>query len=316
MNVVNRLFTALDLRRSAALPCFDHAQQLLIGSDYGGQHANSRYESLAFVVADAGALHPWFRARATLREQYLSDGRRMSFKSLNDWLRMEVLPEFLAAADLIPGLLLVVLFDKRIGTIFAPDEAHDADAPLRQQLSQWPARTQEKLLRICHVVALVVAGLTREFQNILWVTDQDDIAANVERHTLFVKIFGNISSHYLQHMLGHLRIATTASDTGSRDIEDFVSIADLAAGAVCHVLNAYGDAGISEVPGLVVPPPANMPQKTSWLLNWFSNDSTPLRRLVLSFDIIENSSRLRVRQIAFPGSSELIRHIGRSRHRT
>src|ERR1700754_5207696 len=79
MNIVNGLFRALDLRSSDALPCFDGAQQLLIGSDYSGQHANSRYESLAFVVADADALRPWFNARATLRERHLPDGRRMSF---------------------------------------------------------------------------------------------------------------------------------------------------------------------------------------------------------------------------------------------
>ena len=288
----------------------------MIGSDYGGQHADSRYESLAFVVADGGGLNPWFQARATLREQFLPNGRRMSFKSLNDRLRMAVLPKFLGAADLIPGLLLVALFDKRIGTIFAPDQAQDEESTLLQQLSQWPGRTQEKLLRICHLVALVLAGLAREFQHILWITDQDDIAANVERHTLFVNVFGNIASHYLQHTLGHLRIATTASDDGSRSIEDFVAVADLAAGAVCHVLNAYGNSGLSEVPGLVVPFPADMPQKTRWLLNWFSNDATPLRRVVLAFDAIENSPRLSVRHIEFAGSNEIIRHVRNSHRRT
>jgi hypothetical protein len=137
------------------------------------------------MLADAEALRPWFDARATLRRRHLPDGRRMSFKSLNDRLRVAALPEFLSAANLIPGLLLVVLFDKRIGTIFAPDdETQNAESALGQQLSQWPARTQEKLLRICHIAALMVASLSRELQNILWVTDQDDIAANVERHTL------------------------------------------------------------------------------------------------------------------------------------
>ena len=101
MNVVNGLFRALGLRGPAALPCFDGAAQLLIGSDYGGQHANSHYESLAFVVADTAALDPWLGARERLREKYLPDRRRMSFKSLNDQLRMGALPEFLSAADLI-----------------------------------------------------------------------------------------------------------------------------------------------------------------------------------------------------------------------
>ncbi len=306
MNVVNGMLRALDLRSSLALPFFDGASQLMIGSDYGGQHAGSRYESLAFVMASASALAPWLDARARIRDLHLPDARRMSFKSLNDRLRMEVLPEFLAAADLIPGLLLVVLFDKRIDTIFVRDRSMGG-SPLHEQLSQWPPRTQEKLLRVCHTAALMLAGLSRERQDLLWITDQDDIAANVERHTLFTKVFGNIASGYLQHTLGHLRIATTASDTGSRDVEDFVAIADLAAGAVCQVLNAYGATGLSTIPGLGLPPPQNMPPKIGPLLNWFSDDATPLRRVVLSVELITDSSKLLVRHIEFPGSNALFR---------
>lgn len=309
MNVVNRVFKMLDMRGPRALPCFDGATRLLVGSDYGGQHADSRYESPAFVVADGTALGPWFDARERFRETHLPDGRRMSFKSLNDRLRAAALPDFLSAADLIPGLLLVVLFDKRIGSIFASDEDQAVLPAELLRLVEWPVRTQERMLRVCHVLALVLAGLTRELQHILWITDEDETAAIVERHTLFTHAFGTIASHYLEHGLGHLRVATTASDTGDRNLEDFVAVADLAAGAVCHVLNAYGSTGLSEVPDLVVPPPLGSPQKVGWLLNWFSNDCTPLRRLILSFEVIDNSPRLKVRHVEFLGSNGLFNSL-------
>jgi hypothetical protein len=305
MNVVNRLLKMVDMRGPGALPCFDGATRLIVGSDYGGQHADSQYESLAFVVADATALGPWFDARARCREAHLPDGRRMSFKSLNDRLRVAALPDFLSAADHIPGLLLVALFDKRIGSIFASDEDQAVLPAELQRLVEWPVRTQERMLRVCHILALILAGLTRELQNILWITDEDAIAANAERHTLFTRAFGIIASHYLEHGLGHLRVATTASDTGDRNLEDFVAVADLAAGAVCHVVNAYGLTGLSEVPGLVVPPPRGAPLKVEWLLNWFSNDCTPLRRLILSFEVIDNSPRLKIRHLELLGSNGL-----------
>lgn len=268
MNVVNGLIRALDLSNPFALPNFDGATQLMVGSDYGGQHSSSQFEALAFVVADAGALRPWLEARSKLRAKYLPDRRRMSFKALGDRLRMEALPAFLSAADLLHGMLLVVLVDKRIASLFVSDDDPEAIAPEVRSLAEWPARTAERLLRICHVVSLALAGLTREGQHILWVTDQDEIAANVERHTLFVKAFGTIASHYLEHTLGHLRIATTASDTGTRDLEDFVAIADLAAGAVCHVLNSYREARTPVVQRLVVPPPLGVAPKAQALLNW------------------------------------------------
>lgn len=307
MNVLSRVFKALDMHGPEALPCFDGATQILAGSDYGGQHPSSQYESLAFVIADAMKLRSWDEARMRCRKAHLPDGRRMSFKSLNDKLRVAALPEFLSAADLVPGLLLVVLFDKQIGSIFAADEDQPEAAEEFKSLFEWPTRTQERMLRVCHVMALVLAGLSRELQNVLWVTDEDEIAANVERHTLFTRVFGNIASHYLEHQLGHLRVATTASDTGRRDLEDFVAIADLAAGAICHNLNAYGATGLSSVPGLVVPPPPGSPPKVDKLLDWFSNDATPLRRLVLSVDAVPNSRKLKVRHLELLGSSSLIR---------
>lgn len=305
MNTVNRLFKSIDMRGPRALPCFDGATRILVGSDYGGQHADSRYESLAFVVADGEGLAPWFAARARWRETHLRDGRRMSFKSLSDKLRAAALPHFVSAANLIPGLLLVVLFEKQVGTVFASDRHAVLPAEF-QQIVEWPGRTKEKMLRICHVLSLILAGLTRELQDVLWVTDQDEIAANVERHTLSTRAFGAISSHYLEHQLGHIRVATTASDPGDRTIEDFVAIADLAAGAVCHAINAYGLSGLSNVPGLLVPPPPGSPQKVDWLLNWFSNDCAPLKRVVLTFDVIPNSPKLGIRQIEFLGSNALL----------
>ncbi|MDR0479616.1 MAG: hypothetical protein LBH31_07425 [Burkholderiaceae bacterium] len=301
MNVINKLIKALDVCNPSALPCFAGAKQLMIGSDYSGQHSTSQYEALAFVVSDAGSLRPWLNARSRLRAKHLPNCRRMAFKRLNDRLRAEALPAFLSAADLLHGLLLVVLFDKRIDSIFVPDEDPKAINPKLRPLAKWPAQTEEKLLRICHVMALVLAGLTRQDQHILWVTDQDDIVANVERHALFTEAFGNIASHYLAHTLGHLRIATTASDTGNRDLEDFVAIADIAAGAVCHVLNAYRDS-TPQVSRLVVPFPTGMPPKVHSVLNWFSNESPPLlKRLVIAIEPSENSAKLIVKHYAFPG---------------
>jgi hypothetical protein len=307
MNVLNWVFKTLDMHRPGRLPSFDAATQILTGSDYGGQHPSSQYESLAFAIADAMKLRPWDEARVRCRKAHLPDGRRMSFKSLNDKLRVAALPDFLSAADLVPGLLLVVLFDKQIGSIFDADEEQPKVPDEFRKLFKWPARTQERMLRICHVMALVLAGLSREMQNVLWITDEDEIAANVERHTLFTKAFGNIASHYLEHRLGHLRVATTASDTGKRDLEDFVAIADLAAGAICHCLNAYGATGLSSVAGLVVPPPPGAPPKVDKLLDWFSNDATPLRRLVLSIDVVPSPRKLMVRHLDLVGSNSLFR---------
>jgi hypothetical protein len=162
----------------------------------------------------------------------------------------------------------------------------------------------EKLLRIIHFVSLFLAGLSREGQDALWITDEDEIAANEQRHRELTTSFGNVSSHYLQHSLRHLRVATTASDTGKRDVEDFVAVADLAAGALCDVLNTYSRAGIKLTPDLILPPPDGLGRKARTVLNWFSDRGHFLKRLVFEIDPVGDTGRLSVKQLFFQGSSE------------
>ena len=303
MNSANTLIRSIDVRTSGALPDLRVASTIAIGSDYGGQHATSKYEALAFVLADLNRSQAWFEARRELRKNSLSDGRRFSYKSLRDQRRAAVLPQFLRAIDLIPGLLVVVLIEKHIDSLFKASGRIDRADPEIQRLSSWAPHVVEKLLRVCHFVAFFLAGLSREQQDVLWITDEDDIAANATMHQTLVEVFARISSHYLEHTLRHLRIATTASDTGKRDVEDFVAVADFAAGAVCEALNAYLRSGTPPVPGLMLPIPASIDDKALSLMHWFSDQRGPLKRLVISFESEAGTTRLRVRHYHFQGSN-------------
>jgi hypothetical protein len=87
------------------------------------------------------------------------------------------------------------------------------------------------MLRVVHIVSFFLAGLSRAHQNVIWITDEDEIAANDNRMRELTNLFGNISSHYLPHSMGHFRCGTMKSDDGSRQLEDLASIPDLVAGA-------------------------------------------------------------------------------------
>ena len=95
----------------------------------------------------------------------------------------------------------------------------------------WSSKTFEKLLRIIHIISLFTAGLTNENQDILWVSDEDDIIPNQDLIYEVVDIFARISSHYLNHDLRHCRVGTTKSDV-DRQLEDLIAVADLTAGAL------------------------------------------------------------------------------------
>ncbi len=296
MNHVSGLMRTLDLTDGTALPDFRHASTLLIGSDYSGQHATSDFEALGFVIADSDRLQPWMAARSELRDKQLPDGRRMAFKNLGDKKRRAMLPEFIEASERIHGLLLVVLVDKSIKTFFRQDDDGTADGCL---LAGWPARVEERLLRVCHIASLFIAGLSRPGQNIVWIGDQDEIAANELRLQQLTEASGRIMSGYLEHSLGHLRVGTTASDSGSRDVEDFVAIADLAAGAMCEVLNAHRRAGVNFPSGIFVPNQNGMASKVDALAGWFCHKSSQLKKIVLSFEPAALPTKMIVRHYDF-----------------
>lgn len=126
------------------------------------------------------------------------------------------------------------------------------------------------------------------------------MVANELRHRQFVKLFGAVSGSYLNHDLGHLRIGTTASDTGRRDVEDFVPIADLAAGAVCDTLNAYGQEQMKLLKGAIAPLPATVRRTTRQRMTWWANRSSPLKRLTLSIEPGSTPRKILVGKIEFP----------------
>lgn len=295
MNTLVSLFRVLDVSSPWALPDLYAASRLLLASDYGGQHASARGEVYAYLLVDRAKLGMWWHAREHLRSARGLGRRRMAFKALGDRTRRQALPAFLAAADNLDGLLFVVRVSKRVGTLFNEDSK--IDPLLAEKLARWSPKTVERLLRVCHFGALMLSGLSRPGQDVLWVTDQDDIAANVERHRTMTDAFGTICSHYLEHSLGHLQVATAASDTGQRDLEDLIGLTDLAAGTACQVLDAYDNVEWP-VPGLVVPTPV-LPEKTRKLMAWLADDRPPLKRLVVSIEPGSTPEKMRFRQFKF-----------------
>jgi hypothetical protein len=98
---------------NASQPSRFKSDHLMLGSDYGGDHKVSKYPAYCFLVADETIdIHRWSIERRRIRQRYLSDGRRMSFKRLDDPNRLQALVPFLQAADTLSGHLIGVLVHK------------------------------------------------------------------------------------------------------------------------------------------------------------------------------------------------------------
>src|SRR5581483_5687011 len=80
-------------------------RHLLVGSDYGGDHKKSRYNTYAFLVVGDRPSR-WLSLQREIRQRHFTDSRRISFKRLSDPQRRAALVPFLQAAHELPGHLV------------------------------------------------------------------------------------------------------------------------------------------------------------------------------------------------------------------
>lgn len=270
MNVLSSAVAGAARRRNA-VPDLRSSRCLLLGSDYAGFHRSAQFEVVSLIASNAEHLHSWEMSRKLLRQATLSHQRRMSYKALNDRQRRAALLPFLENANKIRGLLLTVAFDRRTTSVFqAGGRLNRADLPT--EFAPWKHTTIERAMRIIHLASFMLRGLSCQGQDLLWITDEDEVVANEARLRTFVNTFAMVSSHYLPHQMGHMRVGTTRSDTGLRDLEDYVAICDFAAGALQELLSNGDLDTIVRTPSLFIPRKVGLHNKATEILDWFADN--------------------------------------------
>jgi len=217
----------------ATEPRFRETSQLLIASDYGGEHRGATHLVYCYLVVRGGA-RDWLSSRQTARG-ILGDARRMAYKRLDDPARQTALVPFLAAAANLDGHLVAIAVDKKKKWLSTIPKAAD-DLRLHYGLkATWNPRALEGMLRKVQFAAILTSLWSRPYGNVTWITDQDEFVANDVRHDDALQAVARVTSFYLPHPMGMLRLNTTGQDPDSLDYEDLCAIPDLAAGMLSEV---------------------------------------------------------------------------------
>jgi hypothetical protein len=258
---------------------------LAIVSDYGGSDSSSRYETTAIVCADLERSADWEHMRRLVRREYLGDGRRMAYKSLGDRQRAQALIPFLQAAERIHGLCIVTIVNKSLRNLCLNPGDHARMHQAAQLRANWKDAELESALRVTHLVSCVVGGLSRPGQNIYWISDQDSLFANADRHHDVGRLVSKWSSHYARHSLGELGLGTTALDEGDRWEEDMASVADLVAGATAQIATRLGEFCGGCIPhSLAVDYTRPLLPKANCIADWLWSYTGSLKRVVVLFE--------------------------------
>ena len=207
----------------------------------------------------------------------------MSYKKLGDKYRRQFLRPILEAADDLEGLSISVAVSKAAPSLYDPVGPLDFNNPDFSVFRGWKGEVLEKAFSLTHILGFLLAGTAKEKQDVFWFTDQDEIAANPTMLTALTKALAWISSSYLDFDLGHLRCGTTSCDNGTCQIEDFVCLPDLIAGALSEQFRSSSSLGVRTDRVLWLTG-AGMRDKARSILFWYATRQQRLKKHVFVID--------------------------------
>ena len=276
----------LDRIIASVRPASMRGPTMVIASDYSGLDKRSRYRVNVHICVDLEASAGWEISRQDVRRRFLGDGRRMSYKRLSDRWRAEALLPFLSAAEEIRGLCVATIFNKALRHLcLNSGDEYDKMRDVAGLQARWKNRELEEALRMTHIIACLIGGLSLPGQNIYWISDEDSLFGNQAKSRDVARLLSSFSSHYAHHRLGELGVGTTSLDEGDRFEEDLTAIPDLVAGGLAETTNRVSELCGGRIPAnLAIDYPKEFLMKADLVSQWFWAKSERLRRVAILFE--------------------------------
>lgn len=216
-------------------------QALGIFSDYSGEGSGTYY-TYSVLVCGYGFTSSFSEKMKLVRKNFRLGDKEIAFKDFGMGQVRASLPDYLAAANELPGFLCTLAVDKRIATLFGPHDDPSslqkiADLLANNRLGGRKPREAEKLLRVVHMAAFMAALLGTDGQKIFWMTDNDAICANPDQHQSMMALFDRVLPIYTRSGVNFpLLGGALPFQPKSVEMNDLLSIADVVAGSVAQYL--------------------------------------------------------------------------------
>ena len=206
-------------------------------SDYGGEHSGSSFYTYSILLTNTNPLEcSWL---GELRQRYGLGTTEIAFKNLSFGPADRALSAYLANVDLsVVGLLCTLVVDKGLRSLFGA-MGHNKNSLTKllkeSNLGEWKIAPAEKLFRVTTIIAYLLGLLGDDEQRLFWMTDHDAISPNAPKHREALDLLSRILPHYNQNsykVYGGARPFEHTIENGGMYFTDFLSITDLAAGAL------------------------------------------------------------------------------------
>ncbi len=256
--------------------------------DIGGSQKAQAFETYSFLALDLDRNAQWLQGQSKFRERVFVERRRMAFKSMNDGARRRSLQPFLRLSEVLNGVLVTFAIHKLERPIIGTGGAIDEElVPL------WKPAVIDRPTWMIYLGAFLVSGLSVAGQDVMFIIDEDEVAANVPQLTKLTELFGRAVANQRGPMMGHLRCGTTNSDDGRLGLEDLAALPDLAAGATAEFVGAFATAAGGPLSPIIRLLPSSVSWKTCTIMPWIISSGESLERLVCLIDGVPGSTKWR-----------------------
>ena len=266
---LNTHFAEIEGPDRITYPDLNDGSRLVLACDHSGEHALPEFRVVSFLVTTYKSVAKWEPLRTEVRKKHLSDGRRMSFKALNDARRINALPSFLDAASQIEGVLVCIGVEKGFSFPKAnlPSGQHD-----------WTLDTLNKLMEVCVFGGVMVDGLRSNGQPVHWITDDDSTVSTEDAKADAMNLMGGNLHRYADEDI-ELSLGVASQFNDGLQAEDLVAIPDLAAGAFSETLTTMGKKNMPTTGAGPQGMNLFLQVKSSLINAWRSDTDMPLKHM-------------------------------------
>lgn len=249
----------------------DGNETIAIYSDYGGESAQSSYLTYSFLVCGWNHAYAFPEFMDEIRKKHGLGEKEISFKDLKYGPINRSLDEYLTALhNWVPGILVTLVVEKKIKSVFGEKVPDYVFREISESgFGEWKPHIIEKLMRVVHSTAYLVALLSKDGQKIYWNTDHDAIVTNSVKQNNFIDLFYSVLTLYTNKKFSNIGYSLPFKNRSLRQI-DFLSCADLAAGAVEHY---FTKSKLQKNPEI-----KNGVEK---ILSWLGHDGVSLKKLTV-----------------------------------
>lgn len=254
-----------------------------IFSDYSGEESTGKYFTYSFLICSWGSLAPFKKLMRELRAEYKLGTKEIEFKDFKMGVVRNALPTYLSLLNgYVPGLLFTVIVDKRIVSLFGPQEKSTGRA-LSQQLEslgvgKLKPSVAEKAFRVVHTAAYLTALLGHKDQKIFWMTDHDAICSNIAAHKGLLGLFQNVLTLYTTREHGLMGGALPFVER-STDYLDLLSAPDIVAGSIGQYFTSRDEVGAENV---------RIKEGADKVLVWLGHDGLSLKKFSIQLSLGED----------------------------